>query len=59
MKIKAINFFQFALVLAFVALASCAPQYNPQVNSAKDDSKNAVILRYDSDNIGVDGYNYM
>lgn len=48
-----------------VALASCAPQASqaPQqvvrTSVAKDDSKHAVILRYDNDNIGVDGYNYL
>lgn len=29
-----------------------------KVASVKDDSKNAVILRYDSDNIGVGSYSY-
>lgn len=48
--------FQLVAVFAFLALASCAPQYGPQV--AVGDSKNAQILRYDFDNIEVDGYNY-
>lgn len=56
-------FFQFALILACVAIASGAPQYKPQsaikIASARDDYKHATILRYDSDNIGVDGYKYL
>lgn len=57
-----ILYFQFVFVFAFVALVSCAPQ-SPQsavrASGAKDDSQHAIILRYENDNIGVDGYNYM
>ncbi|XP_068903785.1 flexible cuticle protein 12-like [Tenebrio molitor] len=40
-----------AVVAVLVACAAAAPQ-QPR------DSKNAVIVKYESDNIGLDGYNY-
>jgi len=41
---------KFAIVLAaLIAVALAAPL---------DDSKNAQILRYENDNIGVDGYKF-
>ncbi|CAD7083178.1 unnamed protein product [Hermetia illucens] len=42
---------KFTLVVLFAVFyfASAAPV---------DDSKNAQIVRYDSDNIGIDGYNF-
>jgi hypothetical protein len=42
---------QVAVVAVLVACAAAAPQ-QPR------DSKNAVIVKYESDNIGLDGYNY-
>ncbi|CAH1117691.1 unnamed protein product [Phaedon cochleariae] len=54
-----------ALIFAFIAVAAAAPQLQVQpqavrssVGAVRDASKDAVILRYDNDNIGVDGYNY-
>lgn len=66
------NLFQIIALLAFATLAAAAPQfraYAPQplliaqqpqvrVSGARDDARHAVIVRYDSDNIGVDGYTY-
>lgn len=44
---------KFLVVFAAVlALSAALPQR--QV----DDSKNAQILRYENDNIGIDGYNF-
>lgn len=43
---------KFLVVLAAVlALAAALPR-------PVDDSKNAQVLRYENDNIGVDGYNF-
>ncbi|KAM3956667.1 flexible cuticle protein 12-like [Aphomia sociella] len=41
----------FVVLALLVAAAAAAP--------ASTDSKNAVVLRYESDNIGVDGYNFV
>lgn len=44
---------KFLVVFAVVlAVAAALPQ------RSVDDSKNAQILRYENDNIGVDGYNF-
>ncbi|KAJ8921600.1 hypothetical protein NQ315_010506 [Exocentrus adspersus] len=40
----------FIVLAAFIAVCLAAPQGNLD--------KDAVIVRYDSDNIGVDGYNF-
>ncbi len=39
----------FIVLVAIVAVALAAPI---------DDSKDAVILKYENDNIGVDGYKF-
>ncbi|KAJ8966995.1 hypothetical protein NQ317_005718 [Molorchus minor] len=39
---------------ALVAIAVAAPQGQ----FAKDNDANAVVVKYDSDNIGIDGYNF-
>nr|AYA49901.1 cuticular protein 24 [Leptinotarsa decemlineata] len=44
-----------ALALALIAVAAAAP---PAIKVASGASKDAVILRYDSDNIGVGPYAY-
>lgn len=42
--------FQIIAFAALIAVALAAPQ-NPA-------DRDAVVLKYDSDNIGIDGYNY-
>lgn len=41
---------QVAVLVALVAVAAAAPQRNPEAD--------AQVLRFDLDNIGVDGYSY-
>ncbi|KAG5880321.1 hypothetical protein JTB14_018526 [Gonioctena quinquepunctata] len=45
-----------AVVLVLVAVAAAAPQL--RVVPTGDSSKDAVIIRYDSDNIGLGQYGY-
>ena len=40
-------------IVAFAAVLALA------VAAPLDDSKNAQVLRYENDNIGVDGYNFV
>lgn len=48
---------KFLVVLvAVIAVALAAPA--PQRRSQVDTSANAQILKYENDNIGVDGYNF-
>lgn len=62
---------QVIVLFVLTALAAAAPQYGstvfiqstprPQIvrsGLAQDDPAHAVILRYDSDNIGIDRYSY-
>lgn len=46
----------FALVIA-TALAA-PPKQSPRQSRASDDSANAQIIKYENDNIGLDGYNF-
>lgn len=51
--------FQFVLLFAIVALGTCVPQYKPEPAAyAKRNAQHAEILRYNFNNIGVDGFNY-
>ncbi|CRL02972.1 CLUMA_CG016573, isoform A [Clunio marinus] len=46
----------FALVI--VAALAAPPKKAPRLSRASDDSSNAQILKYENDNIGIDGYNF-
>lgn len=47
----------FALVVA-TALAAPPKQTPRQSRASSDDSANAQIIKYENDNIGLDGYNF-
>lgn len=46
------KYFKMKMSIVFVAVLAVA------LAAPIDDSKNAQILRYENDNIGVDGYNF-
>lgn len=47
----------FTLIIA-TALAAPPKQTPRQSRASNDDSANAQILKYENDNIGIDGYNF-
>lgn len=57
---------KFLIVLALIAASALAapplkqsPRQSPrQSRASNDDSANAQILKYENDNIGIDGYNF-
>lgn len=52
---------KFLIVFTFivaVALAAPPKQTARKLRQSNDDSANAQILKYENDNIGIDGYNF-
>lgn len=51
---------KFLVVFALcIAAALAAPRSPPRpARASSDDSANAQILKYENDNIGIDGYNF-
>lgn len=47
----------FTLIVA-TALAAPPKQASRKLRQSNDDSSNAQILKYENDNIGIDGYNF-
>ena len=51
---------KFLIVFALIAASALAapPKSFARQSRASDDSANAQILKYENDNIGIDGYNF-
>lgn len=51
--------FIVVLALVFVSALAAPPKQSPrQSRASSDDSANAQIIKYENDNIGLDGYNF-
>lgn len=46
------------LALCIATVLAAPPAKQSKRASATDDSSNAQILKYENDNIGIDGYNF-
>lgn len=58
---KITRIMKFLIVFALIVASALAAPPRPvqrQSRQSNDDSKNAQILKYENDNIGIDGYNF-